>query len=230
VDADARTGPGQGRLFPVTSPRVSGSGPFRLPGSVPAAQACLTVPLPAPAWVEVPGGRLPAVRRRPPARIGDLEWLASPVTAALAWLAGMPASGMPACPATGLDREQAAVLAGLLGGRLPASAEWEWMAGGGARRYPWGDAEPTPAHANLRGLGPGRPAAGSRIAGATPDGLLDVAGNVWEWTSTPLPGGGAIVRGGSYNSLALYARCAFVSEIPAATVSPGIGVRVVRDQ
>jgi len=43
-----------------------------------------------------------------------------------------------------------------------------------------------------------------------------------------VPGGGAVVRGGSYNSISLYATCGFASEIPAATASPGIGLRVVR--
>ena len=160
----------------------------------------------------------------------DLAWLAAPASAELARRAGLPAAGLPGCPATGLHQGQAAALAAWLGGRLPTSAEWEWMAGQGVRRYPWGDAEPARAHANLRGLGPGRPVPSGRHAlGMTPEGLADVAGNVWEWTSTPVPGGGAVVRGGSYNSLALYAQCDFTSEIPAATISPGIGVRVVRD-
>lgn len=117
----------------------------------------------------------------------------------MARLAGLPASGSTACPATGLTWDQATELAGLLGGRLPTSAEWQWMAGCGLRRYPWGRTEPTLGHPNLRWRGPGRPTpAGLYALGQPPDGLLDVAGNVWEWTSTQVPGGGAVVCGGSY--------------------------------
>lgn len=103
------------------------------------------------------------------------------------------------------------------------------MAGRGVRRYPWGETEPLRRHANLRDLGPGRiTTVGDFPLGATPEGLLDVAGNVWEWTASSAPGGGAVIRGGSYNSIALYARCAFSNEVPADLSSPGIGLRVVR--
>jgi iron(II)-dependent oxidoreductase len=136
-------------------------------------------------------------------------------------------------PATGLTWEQAVQLAAAMGGRLPASPEWEWMAGRGSRRYPWGEAEPGPeaavARANLRGIGPDHPTpVGAFPEGGTPDGLLDVAGNVWEWTSTPVPAG-RVIRGGSYRAHTFYARCEYVNEVPAEIASPGIGVRVVRD-
>ncbi|MFI9644375.1 formylglycine-generating enzyme family protein [Micromonospora sp. NPDC051925] len=133
------------------------------------------------------------------------------------------------CPVTGLTWTQATSLARALGGRLPTAPEWEWMAGRGVRRYPWGDGDPAPGHANLRDLGPGAPTpVGEHPAGATPEGLHDVAGNVWEWTATTVPGSGAVVRGGSYQSISLYARCIFDNEVPQALASPGIGLRVVR--
>ncbi|MFF3665503.1 formylglycine-generating enzyme family protein [Microtetraspora malaysiensis] len=133
-------------------------------------------------------------------------------------------------PVTGLAWPEAVQLATAAGGRLPTSAEWQWMASAGARRYPWGEADPEPGHANLRALGPGAiTPVGAYPVGATPDGLLDVAGNVWEWTSTCVPGGGAVVRGGSYQSIRLYAQSGFANEIPTATTSPGIGLRVVID-
>ncbi|WP_019632247.1 formylglycine-generating enzyme family protein [Actinomadura atramentaria] len=154
-----------------------------------------------------------------------------PVTWALAEDLG-EARRTGAAPATGFDWPHAVRIAAAMGGRLPTSAEWEWMAGGGHRRYPWGDDEPGydgPLRANLRGLGLGGPSpVGSFPDGATPDGVLDVAGNVWEWTATAVPGG-RVVRGGSYRSISLYARCAYVNEVPAGLVSPGIGVRVVSD-
>src|SRR5262249_27970002 len=119
----------------------------------------------------------------------------------------------------------------------PTSPEWEWMAGGGSRRYPWGDEEPNAqgqgkalvaARANLRGIGPGRPTpVGAFPAGATPYGLWDVAGNVWEWTSTPVPG----VRRASPHRAPLHAACRhYARGAPAAIIPPGSGGGVGRDR
>ena len=62
---------------------------------------------------------------------------------------------------------------------------------GRSARYPWGDADPTPEHANL-GQRHLRPApAGSYPAGASPLGVRQLIGDVWEWTSSdflPYPG------------------------------------------
>ena len=238
----AAAGPGQRRLFAATGSRVYGSGPgpvrAGLPGSVPAAQAAFSVTTASPLWAEVAGGILPAGRRRPRTRVADLRWTTAPLTVWLALQLGeRPEERACGCrawhPVTGITWQQAARLAALLDGRLPTSAEWEWMAGGGSRRYPWGDDAPrggtASPQANLRGIGPDQATAvGEFPDGATPDGLLDVAGNVWEWTSTPVPGG-RVVRGGSYRALSLYARCDYANEVPPGIASPGIGVRVVRE-
>ncbi len=82
------------------------------------------------------------------------------------------------------------------GRRLPAEAEWEKAARfdpvtGLTRRYPWGNADPEAAHANL-GQAFLRPApAGSYPGGAAPCGARQLIGDVWEWTSSdflPYPG------------------------------------------
>lgn len=134
-------------------------------------------------------------------------------------------------PVTLVGLHEAAGIAAGLGGRLPTSVEWEWMAGGRERRrYPWGEQDWEPSRGNLAGSGHGRALpVGAAPRGATPQGLLDVAGNVWEWTSSPVLGDGAIVRGGSYNSRPLYARCRFLNAAPVWVASPGIGLRMIRE-
>ena len=92
-------------------------------------------------------------------------------------------------PATGVDWSDARAFCTWLSqasgvrAALPTEAQWEWAARGGeARKYPWGLEDPTPERAvfGRRRLAP----VGGRPAGASPCGAEDMAGNVWEWTST----------------------------------------------
>lgn len=181
-------------------------------------------------WVPIPGGTFhfgDSARRR---AVGDLLVAVTPLTHRQLEGAGQATDAD--LPLTGIDHADACRLAALVGGRLPTSVEWEWLAGGPQRHlYPWGDQPWAPQRARLRGPaveheGPG-PVCGY-AAGATPQGLLGLAGNVWEWTASPVMGGGYVIRGGSYASKPLYGRCTFLNAVHGERRSPGIGVRPVR--
>jgi iron(II)-dependent oxidoreductase len=89
-------------------------------------------------------------------------------------------------PVWGVSWYEADAYARWAGRRLPTEAEWEYAARGPeARRYPWGDEEPAPERANLDNHFGGPSRSGAYREGASPFGVLDMAGNVWEWTATP---------------------------------------------
>jgi formylglycine-generating enzyme required for sulfatase activity len=95
--------------------------------------------------------------------------------------AGDRLSSRSALPITCVDYSQAERFCKWAGKRLPTELEWEYAARGEAgRRYPWGDA---PVSARLMCSRQSEPCSvASRPAGATPEGIFDLAGNVWEWT------------------------------------------------
>jgi len=93
-------------------------------------------------------------------------------------------------PINCVDQAEAEAYCAFAGRRLPSESEWEYASRGtDGRTYPWGEDEPSCSRAVSGGL-PG--ACGARKGtfavesapkGASPFGLLDMTGNVWEWVA-----------------------------------------------
>jgi formylglycine-generating enzyme required for sulfatase activity len=127
-----------------------------------------------------------------------------------AWTEGRPPAGREDHPVVLVSHADAEVFAAWLSGetgrrwRLPTALEWEKAARGpDGRRFPWGGAW-NPARLNSHDAGPfDTLPVGSFPAGASPYGLLDAAGQVFEWTATPAGSGGGqnrfLVKGGSWD-------------------------------
>jgi formylglycine-generating enzyme required for sulfatase activity len=226
-------------------------------------------------WIEVPGGGVPigrdpvtfggpAATDEAPQHAVDRESYAlslTPVTNAEYarfvrdtgaaapghWGGADPAPEIALHPVVLVDWFGARAFCEWAGGRLPTEAEWEKAArGADARLYPWGR-EDDPGRAVI-GRDPKRGTTervGGHPSGASPYGLLDMAGNVWEWVSSlhrayPYDAtdgredldaaGERVLRGGSYQSPGLdYARCAMRSRSQPIRRGPHIGFRVARD-
>ena len=84
--------------------------------------------------------------------------------------------------------------------QLPSEAQWEKaMRGTDGRRFPWGDSYDSKA-LNSHDNGPfDTVPVGSFPAGASPFGVLDAAGQVFEWTAQASPKNRFVVKGGSWD-------------------------------
>lgn len=95
----------------------------------------------------------------------------------------------PTCPVNCRSHQQAQAYCAWIGRRLCTEAEWERAASGPGqekRPYPWGFDPIDGSRANVAGLGPGCVLpVDSLPKGASLDGVLNLAGNVFEWVEDP---------------------------------------------
>jgi iron(II)-dependent oxidoreductase len=109
------------------------------------------------------------------------------------WQNGHFPVGLADHPVAGVCWHEAAAFATWSGKRLTTAAEWqkaggwpEHLSGGSCHRYPWGDVF-EPAKANLWSAGKGHTVpVDDYPVGATPNGIYQMTGNVWEWLADPL--------------------------------------------
>ena len=146
-------------------------------------------------------------------------------------------------PVAGISFKQAEAYAEAVGKRLPTELEWEKAARGvDGRDYPWGNDFHKERCNGKSVVGGGVKEVGQYPLGASPYGCLDMAGNVYEWTSSwyeAYPGNKAItqeygqifkvLRGGSYFSNRFDLRCARRHYDRMDAVRADYGFRCVRD-
>jgi formylglycine-generating enzyme required for sulfatase activity len=149
----------------------------------------------------------------------------------------VPSGGRPEpmLPWTNVDPERAERHCQRRGGRLPTLDEWMFAASGSEGwRFPWGQTGLVCRRAVYglsrgpcaRGKHAGPDAVGSRPDGSTPEGLLDMVGNVAEWVRD---GGRIVAAGGSFGS-ELASELKTWSLDATATAGPDVGFRCAYDE
>lgn len=156
-------------------------------------------------------------------------------------------------PMNCIDWFQAAQYCAWVGKRLASEAEWEKSARGtDGRKYPWGDAslegnserlanvadkalsERIPSTTVIRDYDDGyaiTAPVGSFAKGASPYGVLDLTGNVWEWVADWYDNTrrGRSVRGGAWNSTSGYLRASYRRWSGPKSRFEDVGFRCARD-
>ena len=129
-------------------------------------------------------------------------------------------------PVINVSWAQASAYCQWVGGELPTEAQWEKAARGeNGNKYPWGNKKPNSNLANYDGNMGDTTAVGSYPNGASPYGVMDMAGNVWEWvrdwykdsydenqTNNPIgpaKGGSRVIRGGGWGLTSWDVRSAY---------------------
>mgnify|MGYP001187137302 FL=1 len=141
----------------------------------------------------------------------------------------------PNCPAMGINWIQASKYCRWAGKRLPREEEWEAAARGVTNfSYPWGEVF-LPHRSNLLGEEDGHlfsAPVGSFQSGSSASGVMDMAGNVWEWVDSkkstrPQPET-RIVKGGGWTSDEKQARISFRNHVNLKMKNPTFGFRCTK--
>lgn len=145
-----------------------------------------------------------------------------------------PKRNAPEQPVVGVGFSDAVQYAKWAGKELPTELQWEKAARGtDGRPYPWGNDPPGASDACF-GLDPaaGAPVpVGKALRNVSPFGVLDVSGNVWEWTTSAFAKDSEykVVRGGSYNDPAPMLALDFRLEAHPKDKCEAIGFRCVKN-
>jgi formylglycine-generating enzyme required for sulfatase activity len=133
----------------------------------------------------------------------------------------------PEHPVVGVSYYEAEAYAKWAGGELPTEKQWERAARGtDGRIYPWGD-EFDKEKCNTNESGIGKTTRVTRYPnGISPEGCYDMAGNVWEWTTSSE--GVPALRGGSWYDIHDNARCAYRVRNTPLSRDNDLGFRCVR--
>jgi formylglycine-generating enzyme required for sulfatase activity len=115
------------------------------------------------------------------------------------WTKGNPPAGKEKHPVVYVSLEDARAYARWAGKRLPTEIEWQYAAQGtDGRKYPWGPA----FDSSKCNVGRGSTTAVDAFpAGKSPFGVMDLVGNIWQWTGDVYDNGTfyiGMVRGGSF--------------------------------
>jgi formylglycine-generating enzyme required for sulfatase activity len=137
-------------------------------------------------------------------------------------------------PINCVDWRQATTYCGWAGKRLPTEEEWEVAARGVlGREVPWGNEPPGKQLCWGPTSGGHTCPVGSFPAGDNPEGVKDLAGNVWEWTSSAYAPSNPsrVARGASWdNGHASYVRSAYRGRYPAEYRDADLGFRCARSR
>ncbi len=130
-------------------------------------------------------------------------------------------------PARQLDLAEATQACASAGKHLCTLAEWELACGGAERRrWPYGGTHDPDACNLLKGeagMTDRLASSGAHPACQTPEGVFDLSGNVWEWTTEPR--GGGVLMGGGWVATAGFASCATRADAHSTYRTPQTGAR-----